>query len=327
VDNKICIIGVYFGKLPNYFSLWLKSCEYNPTIDFLLFTDNELNGLPKNVKSYITTLSNIKQKASTCLGFDVCLERSYKLCDYKPLYGSIFKEYLTQYDYWGHCDFDLIFGDLQLFFDKYDLYEYDRFNALGHLSLYRNTDVVNERYMCDGSLVNYKNVFTTDKSCYFDELPCMTAIYSKHNFPIFTKYIFVDIASLYDRYRIIDTYPLDKKVVNYPYQIFYWERGKCYRAYLDKNGLHEEEYQYIHFKKRPDFTVEFDIFSTDAFYITKMGFFKKESEATKSVIQSFNPYKGRIYEKFEKLINKFKIRFQLLKKKIRAVVSSFNGSN
>lgn len=37
--NSICVIGVYFGSLKNYFSLYLKSCEFNQRIDFLIFTD------------------------------------------------------------------------------------------------------------------------------------------------------------------------------------------------------------------------------------------------------------------------------------------------
>ena len=37
---KVCVIGVYFGKLPEYFNLWLKSCEYNKDIDFLIVSDN-----------------------------------------------------------------------------------------------------------------------------------------------------------------------------------------------------------------------------------------------------------------------------------------------
>lgn len=40
--NSICVIGVYFGSLKNYFSLFLKSCGSNQKIDFLIFTDQSL---------------------------------------------------------------------------------------------------------------------------------------------------------------------------------------------------------------------------------------------------------------------------------------------
>ena len=69
----------------------------------------------------------MQKLSSRKLGFEVYLERPYKCCDLKPAYGVIFEEYLTAYSYWGHCDFDLIFGDLQYFApltNKNKVYEY-----------------------------------------------------------------------------------------------------------------------------------------------------------------------------------------------------------
>ena len=79
--NKICIIGIFVGNLPNYFDLWLKSCDYNPKIDFLLFTDGDIKSCPPNVFHYKITLNDVKTKAEEVLGFSVSLERPYKLCD------------------------------------------------------------------------------------------------------------------------------------------------------------------------------------------------------------------------------------------------------
>ena len=57
--HKIGIICCYFGSLPNYFNLWLKSCAANPTIDWLFFTDQSIETLPKNVHLHLTTLETI----------------------------------------------------------------------------------------------------------------------------------------------------------------------------------------------------------------------------------------------------------------------------
>ena len=159
--NKVCVIGVYFGAFPNYFPLWLKSCENNPTVDFLLYTDQDLTDLPSNVFNHKITLREMKTKAEQALGFEVSLDKPYKCCDFKIVYGLIFKEDVCKYDYWGHCDFDLVFGDLQEFFDEYQLMQYDKFLPLGHLSLFRNTEEVNQRYMCKGSSKDYQTVFTS----------------------------------------------------------------------------------------------------------------------------------------------------------------------
>ena len=287
--NSICVLGVYFGKLPAYFNLWLKSCEYNPKIDFIIFTDNQIIDLPPNVTVYKSSLKEIKDRASAVLEFECSLGRAYKLCDYKPLYGSIFSKELKGYDYWGHCDFDLIFGDINQFFEWYNLYEYDKINALGHLSFYRNTDEINSRYKLEGGRDNYKKVFTSDTIYVFDEMPGMTELYRKHGFSMFTKYVYADIASVYERFRIIEEYALDEKKKNYKDQIFYWENGKCFRAYYVEDKLYKEEYMYIHFKKRRNFSVDFDEKSNASFYITQYGFIPKNGEVTLGDIKKYNP--------------------------------------
>lgn len=309
MKNKICIIGVYFGKLPNYFPLWLKSAEHNPTVDFYIFTDQKLSSLPINVRCVAMDLTSMRKRATDLLGFEANLFKPYKCCDYKPIYGLLFSDFVKEYDYWGHCDFDLIFGDLQYFFDLYNLYNYDRFLALGHLSMYRNTSEVNFRFKCSGSTPDYETVFKSDNAYVFDEMPGMTALYLHNKFPFFYKNIFADIACTFDRFRIIESYTLDEKPVNYKHQVFCWENGKVFRYYYNNGVIQKEEKLYIHFKKRPNFDVNFNPDKSSAFYITKFGFVPKEKEVKLDDIKRLNPYKSGIYEKFERsrfLFNKYK---------------------
>ena len=154
IDNKkinICIINAYFGKLPNYFSLWLKSASFNPNIDFYVFGNCIYDDrLPDNVKMYHIELEDIKKKATEILGMEAALETPYKLCDYKVLYGLLFEEYIKNYDYWGQCDLDLIWGNLEKCFVENRIIDYDKFFPLGHLSLYRNTHDINSRIINSG---------------------------------------------------------------------------------------------------------------------------------------------------------------------------------
>jgi len=49
--KKICLIIPYFGKWPSWMPYYFKSCEFNPTITWLLFTDcGKPKNCPKNVK-------------------------------------------------------------------------------------------------------------------------------------------------------------------------------------------------------------------------------------------------------------------------------------
>ena len=41
--EKIAILTVYYGNFPPYFDLWLRSCEFNETIDFYIVTDNNID--------------------------------------------------------------------------------------------------------------------------------------------------------------------------------------------------------------------------------------------------------------------------------------------
>ena len=114
--KSIAFVIPYFGKFPNYFSLWLQSCRNNPTIDWLLFTDsNEKYDYPKNVKVTLIQFGELRDKIQNLFDFEISLLKPYKLCDFRPSYGEIFKEQLVGYDYWGFCDIDLIWGDLRKF--------------------------------------------------------------------------------------------------------------------------------------------------------------------------------------------------------------------
>ena len=305
MKQKICIIGVYFGILPNYFQLWLRSCEYNKGVAFYLFTDADLSkyDIPENVRWITFSLELMRKRASAELGFEAALYTPYKCCDFKPLYGKIFSEYIKEFDYWGHCDFDLIWGDLVYYFDLYRIKDYDKFLPLGHLSLYRNTDENNARYRLDGSRNgDYISVFSKEQNRAFDEENGMVAIFDKHNIPVFKNRIFADISDTYRRYRCA------RKDKNYKYQVFFWREGKTYRAYWKNGEIQEEEFLYVHFQKRGVLPVYDQCEMAEGFFITNTGFYPLE-KITIDIIKKYNPYKSFLYEKMEKFINRLKKRW------------------
>jgi hypothetical protein len=293
--HKICIIGIYFGKFPVYFPLWLDSCKYNPTIDFLIITDQKIKHIPPNVKKINMSFQEFKTLAQSKFDFPISMERPYKICDYRPAFGEICSEYIKDYDFWGHCDFDMVFGDLRNFFTADILNVYDKILNLGHLSLYRNTYECNNRYKLNGSLVgDYKKIFTTDKGYAFDEVRGIYQIYKTNNFPVFDKRIFADISAIYKRFR------LALNDINYKDQIFSFEEGKVYREYYLDNKYNKEEFVYLHIKKPKDLQIKFDINNTKRYYITNAGFFSKEDDADLATIRKYNTYKRFLYEEFEK---------------------------
>jgi hypothetical protein len=170
---RIGIITYYLGDMPWYFSYFLHSCRYNPTINFIILTDGDLerNDIPGNVFIHKITLSEFKILASKKLGLEVSITHPYKLCDFKPAYGFLFPEILKTYDFWAHGDIDMMYGNIREFMTEEILSSYDVISSrhdyvAGTFSLYKNTDQMNELFM---QSKDYKKVFTNPEHFCFDE--------------------------------------------------------------------------------------------------------------------------------------------------------------
>ena len=170
---SIAFLICWQGNYPWYFPYFLHSCRYNPTIDFLIFTDNadaKLD-LPSNVKIIPYLIEQFKADASKILGLKVAVESGYKLCDFKPAYGLIFSDWIKDYDFWGYCDVDVIFGNIRTFMTDELLNEYDIISArhdylTGCFALYRNNPYMRELFK---QSKDYQKVFTNPHNFCFDE--------------------------------------------------------------------------------------------------------------------------------------------------------------
>ncbi len=278
--KNIVLISLYFGDYPDYFNLWLKSAEKNENIDFIIAGDCDVSKyepLPKNVKVVYCTLDEVKAKLEKKLGFDIALDKPYKLCDYRPAFPLLFEKEISNYKYWGHIDIDTILGDIFGFLPKMD---YEKIYQFGHLTLYKNTLENNNRFMQKGGM-DYKKVFTTPFNMIFDELPGMKKKYDILNIPQYLSNDFADIA----RKRLNFTLNTELCGKNYKYQIFYYDDGHIYRDYYMNGQIHTDEFNYIHFSHR---TIPDKTNGSDSFYITRFGFMEKQSDTTLEVIKRLN---------------------------------------
>ena len=258
--KKIVFICPYFGAFPNYFNLTLKSIEYNKSIDWLIITDikKEYN-YPDNVKVINMTFTELRQKVQSCFDFDICLNKPFKMCDFRPAYGLIFKDYLDNYDFWGHCDFDCIYGDLRKFLPEDILEKNERIYCLGHLSLYKNNDKINNIFKNKlDEETNYKNIFTKERPFSFDEMGIIR-IMDKEKVNIYNKFVFADIYPWEKPLRCVETFVNVKEKTHNSYiarnkrLIFEFDNGILRSMYLyDKNdeNIKKQEYMYIHLQRR-----------------------------------------------------------------------------
>lgn len=257
--KKIALIIPYYGKFPNYFQLFLNSCKCNPTIDWLLFTDIEdTYDYPHNVHLIKKSFYEIRALFQSKFDFPIVLETPYKLCDYRPAYGYLFDQYLDNYNFWGYCDIDLLFGDLRTFLPDSELEKYDKIGHLGHLSIYRNEPNINTLFKkeIDGRF-RYKEVFTTPYSCIFDEWDDISI----------NKIFLLAGKRLWIWNNFFDAYPNDDNLVKVTMEIdlqdfsnhprisrkstfISWENGKIFAWTRHRIRWEKEECAYVHLQKR-----------------------------------------------------------------------------
>lgn len=246
--KKILIFAFWFGKLPNYFELWLKTVKYNKTIDFIFFTDSYVKGSPDNLKLVNISFDDISQKVKSKFDVDIVLDKPYKLCEYRCGFGYIFPEYIQGYDFWGHCDIDTIFGDLRYFLNDEKLNYYEKINTLAHLTIYKNSEKTNKLFMKNHkySCYTFEDARKTKYTCFLDEWGGVSAYAPMFNVKQLDEVVYGDIDPFSFQFRLIGY------KFNYNNQIFEWNEGKLYLVYINENSnsIEKEEVEYIHLQKR-----------------------------------------------------------------------------
>lgn len=255
--KSVVLILPYFGKFPDIFPLFLKTAEKNPNINFLIISDSEENiNYPKNVRILSQTFSEFKQLMEKQLGQTIALEKPYKLCDYKPIYGYVLSEQIKQYDYWGYCDCDLIWGDLYSFIEPLMEKKYDKIFASGHLTLYRNTQENNElfRTLDEGEL--FSKISKDNQIYWFDEdykgKNNIHDLFLKSGKKVFTEDFSVNFNIDTNCFQRKMYSPENRTYIDIPYEKeqYYWDAGKIYQVKEKDESLAITEYPYMHFQLR-----------------------------------------------------------------------------
>lgn|GEM_PF-389147 len=269
--KKICVTVVWMGPFPKDYQLWLNSVEKNPTIDFYMITDREAPAdSPANVFYIKSSIKEVKAKFEEKLGMKVCIKRPYKLCDFKPVWWMLMDERLNNYDYYGYCDIDMVFGDIRHFLTDEFLEKYDKIFDRGYFTLYKNTEEMRyffKKTADKGSeAYSYKKAFKTGYACYFDEFMGMGILSWKYKNGYVDQ---MDEKMIQDPdWKCLNF----RSYVNHNSFVFHWENGKLYRIKVDDHGVitdtlsndyKGEEILLAHIQKRR-FESDFDISDREA---------------------------------------------------------------
>lgn len=305
MSYRIAIMCPYFGKFPPNIELTLYTMSKNKFIDWIIFTDAEIQQYKKypNINFIKMDFAGFQQRAKDCFG--TIVETPYKMCDYKPAYGYMFYEFIEGYDFWGYCDVDMLFGDLSEFFTNDKLSEFDKIYDFGHLSIYRNTVGVREGFMgTEEYFVPYKDIFNHKYICVFDEYygdnSGINQVLTREGYTVYINHW--ELADVDIKYRNFHIHNHEK------YSDFYfsYEDGKLYLKRIS-DELFKRSVSYAHFQQKKDLPVLCKVQPT--FIVTPKGYMNV-NELTKECFYKGNDLKIIWYTKFRisRFINKYKAR-------------------
>lgn len=141
------ILTPFFGDLPPWFDKFKDDFDQKLAkqgYDWLMETDLEI------FKERVKLKLGLKYPGTYGTG---------KVWDYRCAFGLLYEEELKDYDYWGHMDLDMVFGDVNQFIPdellkQLDVYSSHNEYVCGCFSLYRNVDAVNTLFQ---NVKNWKN--------------------------------------------------------------------------------------------------------------------------------------------------------------------------
>lgn len=302
-NHKIAVVIPYFGKLPNWFQIFLLTSK-SELITFFLITDDETDyNFPDNFVVFYKKFPEIQELFKKKLNnSNLYLSHPYKLCDYKPCFGLVFSDILKGFSYWGHCDVDVVFGDIDNYLSKIDINMYDRLFSLGHFSLYKNNEIVNNAFRLKmdenaPKFFDFDFVSRTSLPCYFDEVG-MNYILRYHGFNFYEKNYCANVHSDYLKFRLGDGVFKHNSILVY-------QNRKVFEI-ENINRIHKNEYMYFHLMNRG--SIYFDINIKNDFLISNYGFLSFEE---KDIPNYLKKYGGKETERQQKDYSKFFIRKKL----------------
>jgi hypothetical protein len=248
-DLRPAFLIPYDGSWPTWLPFFLESCGWNPEFTWLLIGHAlPERDLPPNVHWLPADRDALTRRFAQKIGFAPPRDwEPYKLCDWRPALGLLFAEELSGFSHWGHCDLDILFGDMSPLLRH--LADADVLSAgpasTGHCQLYRNDPHLNRLFLNSGTIrrgLRFPLNLALDEpawGCFlartsglqWKRLSCQRSSAEEVRQPVGATLLF------------------DGRLAGHPLrpQKLLWKEGRVYAEFSTSKGLRREEFLYLHF--------------------------------------------------------------------------------
>ncbi|MFT3759914.1 DUF6625 family protein [Thauera sp.] len=248
---RIRFLIPYFGKWPFWMPFFLQSCRYNPSIEWLFFSDcGPPENCPPNVEIRDLSYVGYCEMVSEQLGIEFAPPNPYKLCDLKPALGFVHADCLDGFDFWGFGDIDLVYGNLRRYFDderlgRYDLLFTHATRISGHLCLLRNNQKMLKAFMM---VPGWQRALADPAHRAFDEKAFSKLFVKNKNWPEPLRRFRRALSPMLRRCEFVEAFstpyariPWTDGSFDFPAQ-WVWRDG---RLHTDRDG--RRDFPYLHF--------------------------------------------------------------------------------
>lgn len=150
MKTRVLILGYWYGSLPKWWSHFVARCQLNSDWgDWLLFGNSVTPGVMGNITTIQMSSIELGRLVLERLGARLDLAKfkdRRKVCDLRPCYAQVFRQFLSGYSHWGYCDLDAVWGRLFYTLSDEILESHDvvspglPYSPAGVLSVYKNID-------------------------------------------------------------------------------------------------------------------------------------------------------------------------------------------
>jgi hypothetical protein len=181
-QKKIALIQVWLGPIPEYFKFHFETIKNLDYIDFLFFTDQEIEQESDNFKKIKLSVDDLQNLINSKLNLNLKFDDQYlyKVNDLKASYFFLFEDYTKEYSHVGFYDIDTLFGNIYKFIEPF----LDEFDVISHggshlfrrtagpLSIFKNKPDLIKAFDCDlfYDCLNQKGVCAFEEDTFYENV-------------------------------------------------------------------------------------------------------------------------------------------------------------